>query len=52
MKKPSIPAPESVIYCIDCRKPTNGKGYFGGECQCNEKLERNLGHSIRVREAG
>jgi len=33
-KKPRIPAAESIIYCVSCHKPTNGKGSFGPECQC------------------
>jgi len=52
-KNPRIPDSESIIYCIACRKPTNGKGWFGPGCQC--EVEKNKGqlrvHSIGTRRS-
>ena len=48
-KKPRIPDPISIVYCIACHKPTNGRGWFGPSCQCHvelNKAERGA-HSIR-----
>jgi hypothetical protein len=29
------PDPSTIVYCIACRKPMNGKGWFGAECMCD-----------------
>lgn len=36
-KKPRIPDPASIIYCVTCRKPINGKGWFGPGCMGHEE---------------
>jgi hypothetical protein len=47
-KKPRIPDPASIIYCVACHKPTNGKGWFGPGCQCEVELNKTThrAHSI------
>jgi hypothetical protein len=34
MPKPRIPDAATIIYCVACRKPTNGRGWHGPGCQC------------------
>jgi len=47
-KKPRIPDAASIIYCIACHKPINGKGWFGPGCQCDVDLRaaEHCAHSI------
>jgi hypothetical protein len=30
------PDPSTIVYCVACRRPLNGKGWFGPGCQCND----------------
>ena len=34
MPRPRIPLTETLIYCIACRKPQNGRGWHGPGCMC------------------
>jgi hypothetical protein len=34
MPKPRIPDAATIIYCVACRKATNGRGWYGPGCQC------------------
>lgn len=36
-RKSRIPDPLTIIHCISCRLPMNGKGYHGRGCQCDVK---------------
>jgi hypothetical protein len=29
------PDPTTIVYCVSCRKPRNGKGWFGPGCMCD-----------------
>ena len=37
--KPRIPPADSIIHCETCGKPTNGKGWYGPECMCDQPKE-------------
>lgn len=52
-KKPRISVPESIINCVACHKPTNGKGWFGPGCQCEIELEKSApnAHAITTRRS-
>lgn len=32
--KRRIPDAAELIYCVECRKPTNGRGWHGPGCIC------------------
>jgi len=50
-KKPRIPDPLTIIYCIACHKPTNGRGWYGPGCQCEAEFRQavHATHSIARR---
>jgi hypothetical protein len=36
MPKKRIPDPETIVYCVECHKPVNGRGWYGPGCMGHE----------------
>lgn len=37
-RRPTLdPLLDNIVFCIRCRKPMNGRGFHGAECQCGVK---------------
>jgi hypothetical protein len=36
MARPRIPDPDSIVWCVTCRRPVNGKGWYGPGCMGHE----------------